>query len=186
MAGPPAERADAAANRRRILAAAKRLFAERDHASVTMDDIAAAAGVGKGTLFRRFGDRAGLADALVDEYMRAFQDAFLGGPPPLGPGAPAAERLEAFTLALVRLQDQNLPLALAASARPDAYPIALGSLLVHLQALLTELHPAADPNVLANLVLGACSPVVIDRAKRQGAAEDAICTAVLALLRGLT
>ena len=67
VAGGPAERADAARNRERILCAAARLFAEQDAGRVSMDAIAAAAGVGKGTIFRRFGDRAGLMHALLDE-----------------------------------------------------------------------------------------------------------------------
>ena len=57
----PPERADAARNRGKVLAAAERLFAERGPSRVSMDAVAAEAGVGKGTLFRRFGDRAGLA-----------------------------------------------------------------------------------------------------------------------------
>ncbi len=52
-AAPP-ERADAARNRRRILAAAEQLFAARGVGAVTMSEIAAAAGVGKATVFRRF------------------------------------------------------------------------------------------------------------------------------------
>src|ERR1700730_17200660 len=87
------ERGDAAANRKRILAAARALFAERGVDGSSMDAGAAAAGVGKGTLFRRFGDRAGLVDALLDDAMAEFQDAFLSGPPPLGPGTPAHVRL---------------------------------------------------------------------------------------------
>ena len=57
----PVERADAARNRTRILCAAERLFAERGAGCVSMDEVAEAAGVGKGTLFRRFGSRAALA-----------------------------------------------------------------------------------------------------------------------------
>jgi AcrR family transcriptional regulator len=83
----PPERADAARNRRRILAAAEKLFAERGVSCTSMDAIAAEAGVGKGTLFRRFGDRATLALAVLDESTRALQDALLHGEPPLGPGA---------------------------------------------------------------------------------------------------
>jgi hypothetical protein len=47
------ERADAARNRWRVLAAAERLFAERGVAAVTMHDVVAAAGIGKGTLWRQ-------------------------------------------------------------------------------------------------------------------------------------
>src|SRR4051794_37445864 len=83
----PPERADAARNRRRILAAAARLFAERGAACTSMEAIAAEAGVGKGTLFRRFGDRSNLALAVLSERERELQDAMLAGPAPLGPGA---------------------------------------------------------------------------------------------------
>src|SRR6476661_4697320 len=77
---PPQERGDAARNRTLLLDAARRLIAERGPDAVTTDDIAAAAGVGKGTLFRRFGSRAGM----------------MFGPPPLGPGAPPLDRLVAY------------------------------------------------------------------------------------------
>src|SRR5882672_323577 len=87
------ERADAARNRRLVLAAAERLFAENGVSCTSMDAIAAAAGVGKGTLFRRFGDRATLALAVLDQRERDLQDAILSGAPPLGPGAEPIERM---------------------------------------------------------------------------------------------
>jgi AcrR family transcriptional regulator len=93
--GPP-ERGDAARNRALLLEAARRLIAERGADAVTTDDIAVAAGVGKGTLFRRFGSRAGLMIVLLDEDEKAEQLAFMFGPPPLGPGAPALDRLLAY------------------------------------------------------------------------------------------
>ena len=84
------ERADAARNRERILCAAQRLFAERGAGCVSMDEVAEAAGVGKGTLFRRFGSRAALARAVLSEHESAFQEGIIRGEPPLGPGAPPA------------------------------------------------------------------------------------------------
>src|SRR4029453_16576653 len=75
------ERGDAARNRRRVLAAAEELFAARGAGEVTMEDIARAAGVGKGTLYRRFPDRASIAVALLDEHERALQEQLLPGPP---------------------------------------------------------------------------------------------------------
>ena len=90
------ERVDAARNRLLLLDAARRLIAERGADAVTMDEIANAAGVGKGTVFRRFGSRAGMMMVLLDEDERANQQAFLFGPPPLGPDAPPTERLVAF------------------------------------------------------------------------------------------
>jgi AcrR family transcriptional regulator len=93
--GPP-ERGDAARNRALLLDAARRLIAERGADAVTTDDIAAAAGVGKGTLFRRFGSRAGLMIVLLDEDEKVEQQAFMFGPPPMGPGAPPLDRLLAY------------------------------------------------------------------------------------------
>jgi AcrR family transcriptional regulator len=100
-ASPPRERADAARNRAAVLNAAAELFREHGVENVSMDAVAAAAGVGKGTLFRRFGDKAGLAVALLDARERELQEAILFGPAPLGPGGPDArpkpgERLAAF------------------------------------------------------------------------------------------
>ncbi|HKP44802.1 helix-turn-helix domain-containing protein [Mycobacterium sp.] len=93
---PPQERGDAARNRTLLLDAARRLIAERGADAVTTDDIATAAGVGKGTLFRRFGSRAGLMIVLLDEDEKVQQQAFMFGPPPLGPGAPPLDRLLAY------------------------------------------------------------------------------------------
>ncbi|GLV91483.1 TetR family transcriptional regulator [Streptomyces lavendulae subsp. lavendulae] len=68
------ERADAQRNREAVLAAADALFATSSSPhSVSMDDIAAAAGVGKGTLFRRFGDRAGLIAAVITSRLEPLQ-----------------------------------------------------------------------------------------------------------------
>ena len=93
---PPQERGDAARNRALLLEAARKLIGERGPDAVTMDDIASTAGVGKGTLFRRFGSRAGLMMVLLDDDDRLFQEAMLFGPPPLGPCAPPLERLCAY------------------------------------------------------------------------------------------
>ena len=62
-------RADAARNRARILQAAQVVFAERG-LDVTLDDIAREAGLGVGTLYRRFADREALVEALFDERMQ--------------------------------------------------------------------------------------------------------------------
>lgn len=97
----PPERADAARNRARILAAVRTLLRDRTPCDVSIDDIAAAAGVGKGTVYRRFGDRGRLMQAVLDDREQAFQAAVMFGEPPLGPGASAETRLMAFLCALV-------------------------------------------------------------------------------------
>ncbi len=152
----PRERADAARNRRRILAAAERLFAQRGVAGVSMEAIADEASVGKGTLFRRFGDRAGLAWALIDEREREFQDAFIRGPAPLGPGAPACERLIAFGQAMLdRLEGSAELIAAAEAGAPGARqrtsPYA--TYRAHVTALLGELDPGGDAEYLADALL---------------------------------
>src|SRR5919198_5439669 len=105
--GERRRRADAVRNAERVLSAARRLFAERGVADVTMSDVAEAAGVAKGTVFHRFGDRSGLARALVDDRERGLQEQIVRGPPPLGPGAPPRERLLAFLAALAELTVEN-------------------------------------------------------------------------------
>jgi AcrR family transcriptional regulator len=99
------ERADARRNRERILCATARLIEEKGIDCMSMDDVAAEAGVGKGTLYRRFGDRAALLRALISEPEQAFQDALIRGDAPLGPGAPPAERLHAFGEGLLKFLD---------------------------------------------------------------------------------
>lgn len=107
------ERADARRNRERILCAVARLVDEHGIDGVSMDDVAAAAGVGKGTLYRRFGDRWTLLRALIEEPERDFQDAVIRGVPPLGPGAAPEERLLAFGAALLALLDRHARFILA-------------------------------------------------------------------------
>jgi len=94
--GPGPERRDAARNRELLLCAARQLIEECGADGLTMDKLAERAGVGKGTVFRRFGSRAGLMMTLLSDSEAEFQGRFMFGPPPLGPGAPPLERLIAF------------------------------------------------------------------------------------------
>jgi AcrR family transcriptional regulator len=155
--GPPRrERADAARNRARILDAAERLFAEHGVTAVSMDQIAAEARVGKGTLFRRFGDKAGLAVALLDSRERELQAAILSGPPPLGPGALPRERLVAFLLAYADFLDKHLDLVhMSETARPGArYDIGAYRLWHrHVAILIAEARPDLDAGFLAHALL---------------------------------
>ncbi|MEP6953853.1 MAG: helix-turn-helix domain-containing protein [Solirubrobacteraceae bacterium] len=78
-------RADAERNRRRILEVAAEVFARRG-LSVTLDDIAREAGLGVGTVYRRFPDKEHLIDALFEariEELVAVADAGLENPDPL-------------------------------------------------------------------------------------------------------
>ena len=64
-------RRDAQRNRERVLEAAKELFAERG-VGVTLDDIADRAGVGVGTVYRRYPNKDALLDELFEEGMNAL------------------------------------------------------------------------------------------------------------------
>jgi len=64
-------RRDAERNRQRILEAARELFADRG-LSVTLNDIAHHAGVGVGTVYRRFPDKAQLIDGLFEQRLEEF------------------------------------------------------------------------------------------------------------------
>ena len=154
----PRERADAARNRARILAAAEALVAEQGIEAVSMEAVAKAACVGTGTLYRRFGDRAGLAFALLDEQTREFQDALITGPPPLGPGAPAGERLRAFGLGYLDLLERHAPLMIAAApgVKEAAGPESLYA--THLAILLREAAPLLDPQFTAEALLSTLAP----------------------------
>ncbi len=188
MAGQRRERSDAIANRERILCAARTLLTEQGAEALTMQAVATAAGVGKGTVFRRFGDRDGLTQALLDEYMRDFQEAFLHGPPPLGPGAPPGERLEAFIVELVRRQADHLHFALAAETQSGRTPApAYGTLLIHIAALVNQIDPELDERVLAGFILNAIAPPVLHRMHSQLHVDTpALQASARALLQGLT
>jgi AcrR family transcriptional regulator len=71
------ERADAARNRTAILEAAKKLLKKRNIERICMDELAEAAGVGKGTLYRRFADRSSLCRALLDDEAAKLQSLVL-------------------------------------------------------------------------------------------------------------
>jgi len=158
--GEPPERADAHRNRLKVLSAAERLFETHGVENVSMDAIAAEAGVGKGTLFRRFGDRAGLALALLDEHTIAMQERIIRGPTPLGPGAPPQERLKAMARAQLALLEAHGDLIAAGeSGRPGAR-FRTGPhdfLRMHTGMLMREADPDCDWEILADVLLAPLS-----------------------------
>ncbi|MGD1173396.1 TetR/AcrR family transcriptional regulator [Mycobacterium seoulense] len=148
------ERGDAARNRALLLQAARNLVAERGADAITMDDIAAAAGVGKGTLFRRFGSRAGLMLVLLDEDEQASQQAFLFGPPPLGPGAPPTDRLVAFGRERIRFAHTHHELLSAANRDPQNRHNAPAMVQrTHVRVLLRTAQSTGDLDVQTDALL---------------------------------
>ena len=146
------ERADAARNRRHLLAAAREMLAEQGADKLTMDALAERAGLGKGTVFRRFGTRAGIFQALLDDDEHDFQEQVLSGPPPLGPGAPPLDRLVAYGRARTGFLTGHREIARAALDGKEPVPAGRQSPMsrVHIRYLLQEIRlGAADLDVLA-------------------------------------
>ena len=161
--GHRGERADGARNREAILRAARRLLRDRGADAITMDALAAEAGVGKGTLFRRFGDRARLFHALLDETEAQFQEAFIRGAPPLGPGATPLTRLIAFGHEVLELTPSRGDLLLAARpADPEARFWAPPYLVhrAHLVYLLGQLEVPLTA-YFGDVLLAALAPDVV-------------------------
>lgn len=162
-AGPigAAERSDAARNRERLMAAARELIDECGAEGLTMDRLAERAGVGKGTVFRRFGSRAGLMLTLLNDSEAAFQSRLLFGPPPLGPGAPALDRLIAFGTEriayVVEYGDLVLAAEVASRGRFEVPAAALWNR--HVEMLLREARfESSDPWLMAGSLTATLDP----------------------------
>ncbi|MBK8011857.1 MAG: TetR/AcrR family transcriptional regulator [Deltaproteobacteria bacterium] len=120
--GPPApERRDARENRARILAAARKLLRAQPIGEICMDQLAKEAGVGKGTVYRRFENRAALVEALLGQDATDLQNEVLSGFG-LAPSAAWLVRLERFLAALMAFVLANAPLLSEAQAWSSGGP----------------------------------------------------------------
>lgn len=180
-------RQDAARNRRAILLATEELLSRHRQDEVTIEQVAAAAGVGKGTVFHRFGSRAGLMLALMQERARELGEAVHSAEPPLGPGAPPRDRLLAFLSAMVELMGRNKGLLaalgqeVATMPKPHDGPARENptylSWHTHISTLLREANAAVDAEVVADLLLAGLHSDPILRMLERG--ETARLTAAL-------
>lgn len=192
------ERADAARNRRAILVATEELLATHRPQDISMEQVAARAGVGKGTVFHRFGNRMGLMFALMVERAQWLEEAVRAGPPPLGEGAPDRDRLLAFLDAIIEVVSRNknlmAELAYPAAAQQHARERAAGDRDKHpvyrfwhghTSALLAAQRPDIDADMVAHLMLGSLhsEPVLgqltTDGPARVAASMRALACAVL-------
>ncbi|WP_245617451.1 TetR/AcrR family transcriptional regulator [Amycolatopsis taiwanensis] len=168
---PKQERADAARNRQAVLQATERLLVERGGDHVSLDAVAAAAGVGKGTVFRRFGSRAGLIRELLEERSRTLRENVTGGPPPLGPGAPPRERLMAFLHELAGIGEQNAALLSAhevACADHKHEDPSYRFWARHIANLITAERPDVDADFLSHAILATFDADLIRHMQREG------------------
>ncbi|WP_415974381.1 TetR/AcrR family transcriptional regulator [Rhodococcus sp. 077-4] len=155
IAGEDSERCDAARNRRLLLDAATDLVATVGADAITMDAVATKAGVGKGTVFRRFGNRAGLMRALLDHTEKKLQHSFMFGDPPLGPGAAPIDRLVAFGRARLEFVNVQGEVLRAAENSDDARYSAPAHMVnfTHVLSLLRAAEVDGDLELLAYWLL---------------------------------
>ncbi|NUO92248.1 MAG: TetR/AcrR family transcriptional regulator [Dermatophilaceae bacterium] len=173
----PHERRDAARNRGLLLDAAHRLVDRDGVAAVTMDAVAAEAGVGKGTVFRRFGSRAGLMTALLDHTEARWQGRVISGPPPLGPGTPPLERLLAFGASRLDRTIASADLMAAAAGRHGRSGPAVAFWTVHVRHLLTELGVTGDLPLLAMALLAPLDVTIVSQQLGAGVSRERILAA---------
>ena len=173
---PRAERADAVRNRRHLLATAREMLAEDGADRLTMDGLAERAGLGKGTVFRRFGTRAGIFQALLDDEELTFQQQVLSGPPPLGPGAVALDRLVAYGRARIGFLFEHRDIARASLDGNHVVPAGAEAPLsrVHIRMLLGQMQlGGADLDVLAVQLTAALDGPLLLQLSASDLAEDA-------------
>jgi AcrR family transcriptional regulator len=150
-----------------VLVAADELFATAAApARLSMDDVAAAAGVGKGTLFRAFGSRAGLIQALWELRTEPLRRAIESGPPPLGPGTDPRQRIAAIldAILVVKLDNRHLTLALEERSGGTSLYEQPQYQSVHrlLRDLLRDAGRGKESELLAHLLLAAVRADLLD------------------------
>jgi AcrR family transcriptional regulator len=163
------ERADAVRNRKLLLTTARRMLERCGVDQLTMDALAREAGLGKGTIFRRFGSRTGLLQALLNEIELDFQRHFISGSPPLGPGADPIDRLVAFGQERIRLLALQGDLLRAAEESPEtryASP-ARAAAHLHVLVLLRQSGVEGDIQVLAFNLLAALDATLVLHENRE-------------------
>ncbi|MBW4720215.1 TetR/AcrR family transcriptional regulator [Saccharothrix obliqua] len=178
-----AERKDAARNRVAILDAASRLIGERGLSAVCMEDVAVAAGVGKGTVFRRFGDREGLVQAVVAERTRAWREqseALLADV-----ASPPEERVVTFVGCLFDHVLAALPLIRALELVSDGSDGCADNLTpTRLATLIAQVRPDVDAEYLAHALLANLrGDVVHHLVHRLGLPADRVRAGVISLAR---
>jgi len=172
----PHERRDAARNRRALLDAAAALMRTGCGVeAITMDAVAARAGVGKGTVFRRFGSREGLMASLLDHREAEWQAAVISGPPPLGPGAEPMDRLLAFGRARIRLHLEQGALIEAAGRTWGENHAVVGFATMHVRLLLQQLGVGGNLPYLATALIAPLSlPFLRQQVDHLGMTEEQV------------
>ncbi len=190
-------REDARANRARILEAAQRLFQERGVAQVTMAEVAQAAGVGKGTLYRHFEHKGALCRALLDAHFRGHQDRVLARLRAMAQeGTPVLERLRFFLQESVTFIHEHVALLCEVQRAYGISPAEDAPMMQWLRLTLAgllrtgtrtgEIDPDLDVALTADLLRAPLTAVYIRHLyDRSGYELDAIVRGILRLVEGL-
>jgi AcrR family transcriptional regulator len=191
---PRPQRADAVRNREHLVAVARAAFTEAGAAGITMDGLAERAGLGKGTVFRAFGTRAGIFRALLEADEIAFQTAVIRGDPPLGPGADPVARLIAYGRARSTFLMDHFELMRATLEPGAAVPVSgVEFTQTHLRMLLdqADLGIADIDNLAVQLSLALDGPLLLASSRppppgtrRVGSLEDSWQTLIERLVAG--
>lgn len=176
----PRKRADAVANRQRLLKSAETLFAQNEIADVSMSEIAKAAGVGKGTLYRCFSNKGQLCIALMDDELRDFQNAVFAQFQARH-GARGLDHLAYFLDAVVRFFDRHTQLMLEAEqfgvrlqTRSEINQNSIHgwfhqtvTLLVQQAQREGDVSADSDPAYLADLILAPLNPILFHHQRQR-------------------
>jgi AcrR family transcriptional regulator len=155
-----------------------------------MEAVAAEAGVGKGTLFRAFGSRDGLLDALWATKLSSLRESVENGAAPLGPAAPAHERAAAFLDALLdfKLNSRGLIRARERSSTDLWESAQYRWMHGHLAGLLADAAPratAGDPGYAAHALLSALHVDLLEQLLAEGRTAEEIRRAQIGHLRAV-
>jgi AcrR family transcriptional regulator len=183
MPDPRPTRADALKNRELLLQTAQRLFAESGVDAVTMSDVADAAGVGKGTLYRHFPNgKPDLCQVLIDADQRDLQNRTLAR---LREQGDPLTDLEWFLREVVAFVNRNQRFMFAASSMSTTldHPAHRWWRLT-IRGLLARINPLLDADYMADVLFVMVDPRTIHfQMHARGYDYDQIASALVSLLR---
>lgn len=175
-------RADAVKNRQLLRETAMRLFAERGVSAVTMSDVAEAAGVGKGTLYRHFPNKTELCEDLIDGDQRDLQNRTLER---MRTGGDPREHLRWFLQEGLAFIIRNEALLISGEVGvPLEHPAHLWWRLT-IRGLLMQIRPAVDIEYAADLLYIMLDPRTINYQRRRGWAQERILEGMLSIVDSL-
>jgi AcrR family transcriptional regulator len=178
-------RSDAVRNRELLLETARRLFAEQGVDAVTMSDLAEAAGVGKGTLYRHFANKVDLCHELLDQDQRDLQNRTFARL--RENGSPCAD-IEWFLREVIAfvMRNQSLVFAESAISGALAHPAHLWWRQT-IRGLLMRLNPNIDVDYLADVLYVMLDPrTIYYQVATRNWGLDQIANSLIGVLRQLT